>query len=155
MRILHHILRLVLIITGFAVSVLCASAFLLFLVWGGIGQGDPDFQNTAAVLAGLGVPVLASFVSYYAFVPAVIVFIFAEISGRRSWLFHAISGILIALAALARRAGANGFDNPPSGIVMAVIAAGAVGGTAYWLVAGRSAGRHLDQSAATSAQKEP
>ncbi len=154
MRFFTYILRFIVISIGFIAAVLAASAFLVLMLWGGMGQGDVDHQQLGAALLGIGTPLLALFAGYYAFFPAIIVYIFAEITGRRSWLFHAIAGIVIALAAIARRADANSFANPPQGIIMAVIAAGAVGGTAYWLIAGRSAGKHIDAIAATSASEE-
>ncbi|MGL4490175.1 MAG: hypothetical protein ACRCU5_12105 [Rhizobiaceae bacterium] len=154
MRFLTYLIRFILISLGFIVAVLASSAFLMLMLWGGIAQGDANHQEVQNVLLSVGTSVLAAFVGYYAFFPAILVFMFAEITGRRSWLFHSIGGIVIALAAIARRADANNFANPPQGIIMAVIAAGAVGGTVYWLFAGRSAGKHLDEIAATSPSEE-
>jgi hypothetical protein len=147
MRFFTYILRFILISVGFIAAVVAASAFLMLMLWGGVAQGDVNHQEMRTLLLSIGVPLLSIFAGYYAFLPAMFVYIFAEIAGKRSWLFHAIGGIVIALAAIARRADANSFANPPQGIIMAVIAAGAVGGTAYWLIAGRSAGKHLDQIA--------
>jgi hypothetical protein len=154
MRFFTYILRFVLISIGFIAALLSASGFLVLMLWGGIGQGDVEHQQLGSLLLGIGIPLLALFAAYYAFLPAIIVFLFSEIAGKRSWLFHALSGILIALAAIARRADANSFANPPQGIIMAVIAAGAVGGTAYWLIAGRTAGKHIDDIVATSQSEE-
>jgi hypothetical protein len=154
MRFLIYVLRFVLISIGFIAAVLAASGFLVLMLWGGIGQGDVEHQQLGSLFLGIGIPLLALFAAYYAFLPAIIVFLFSEIAGKRSWLFHALSGIFIALAAIARRADANSFGNPPQGIILAVIAAGAVGGTAYWLIAGRSAGSHLDEIAATAPSEE-
>ncbi len=154
MRFFTYILRFILISVGFIAAIVAASAFLMLMLWGGVAQGDAGHQEMRTLLLSIGVPVLSLFAGYYAFFPAILVFLFSEIAGKRSWLFHAAGGIVIALAAIARRADANSFANPPQGIIMAVIAAGAVGGTAYWLIAGRSAGKHLDEIAATSASKE-
>jgi hypothetical protein len=147
MRLFTYILRFILISLGFIAAILAGSAFLILMLWGGVGQGDVDHDTIRVVLLGIGIPVLSIFAGYYSFLPAILVYLFSEVSGKRSWLFHAIGGIVIALAAIARRADANSFANPPQGIIMAVIAAGAVGGTAYWLIAGRSAGKHLDEIA--------
>ncbi len=150
MRFFTYILRFILISVGFIAAVLSASGFLVFLLWGGIGQSDMDHHALVTAMLGIGTPLLAMFAGYYAFLPAIIVFVFAEITGKRSWLFHALGGIVIALAAIARRADANSFANPPQGIIIAIIAAGAVGGTAYWLIAGRTAGKHLDDVSASA-----
>jgi hypothetical protein len=154
MRFFTHLLRFIIISIGYIAAVLSASGFLILMLWGGIGQGDADQLHLGTALLAIGTPLLALFAGYYAFFPAIIVYIFSEIAGKRSWLFHAISGIFIALAAIARRADANSFGNPPQGIILAVIAAGAVGGTAYWLIAGRSAGSHLDEIATTAPSEE-
>jgi hypothetical protein len=154
MRIFTYILRFILISVGFITAILAASAFLMLMLWGGVADSDVNHQDMRTLLLSIGVPVLSLFAGYYAFFPAIIVFLFSEIAGKCSWLFHAIGGIVIALAAIARRADANSFANPPQGIIMAVIAAGAVGGTAYWLIAGRSAGKHLDEIASISASEE-
>ncbi len=154
MRFLTYIIRFILISLGFIAAILAASGFLMLMLWGGVAQGEVHQQEVSTVLLGIGTPLLSLFAGYYAFFPAILVFVFAEVTGRRSWLFHSIGGIVIALAAIARRADANSFADPPQGIIMAVIAAGAVGGTVYWLIAGRSAGKHLDDIAATSASEE-
>jgi hypothetical protein len=71
----------------------------------------------------------------------------AELGNRRSWLFHALSGMAVAVAAMAVRANSGSLGNPGSGLVMAALAAGAVGGSVYWLIAGRNSGRVLDRIA--------
>jgi hypothetical protein len=40
-----------------------------------------------------------------------------------------------------------GLANPRPGIIMGVLGAGAVGGSVYWLIAGRNSGRNLDRLA--------
>ena len=150
MRVFTYICRFIFINVGFIAASLAASAFLMLMLWGGVAQGEIDVQDARTVMLSIGVPVLSMFAGYYAAWPAMLVFLFAEITRRRSWLFHALGGIVIALAAIARRADAINFANPPQGIIMAIIAAGAVGGSVYWLIAGRNAGKHLDELAATS-----
>ena len=82
-----------------------------------------------------------------AFFPALALILWAEVGNRRSWLFHALSSMAASLAALAIRANALALANPRPGIMMAALAAGAVGGTVYWLFAGRNSGKNLDRLA--------
>ena len=82
-----------------------------------------------------------------AFFPALALILWAEIGNRRSWLFHALSGMAAGLAALAIRANAMALANPRPGIMMAALAAGAVGGTVYWVISGRNSGKNLDRLA--------
>jgi hypothetical protein len=84
------------------------------------------------------------FVSYFGFLPALPTILAAEAFGWRSWLFYALDGGAIALVivALAIQASEPG-DNPFSDTQLsaAVIGGGIVGGLAYWLIAGRLAGK--------------
>jgi hypothetical protein len=148
-RFVSHLLRFVLIVAGFIAAIVTASLFMLALVWGGMLRGDPETGRLTTLAVGLSVPVVAAFAGYYAFAPAIAFAVITEIAARRSWLFHALGGMAVAIIALAIR---SDMTMRP-GILMIVLAAGAAGGTAYWLVAGRSAGRHLDELS-TSASKE-
>ena len=156
---MSHILvligRLFAILVGYALAVLAASAFL-HLVWSsGIGwRGDEPSHlvvGSLAVSAGF----LALMFANFAFVPAVIAIGFSELLGWRDWLTYALAGAAVAvLVTAAGRYGIDGsvFIEPPgpprpsrgvpggTGVFVEIIAAGLVGGIAYWLVAGRGAG---------------
>ena len=146
-RLLTHIFRFIVITFGYAVAVMAACAFLLFLLWGGVMRGDPDLQLPAGIAAGFTLPLVTVFAARYAFFPMIFVVLWAETGNRRSWLFHALAGMAVAVAAMAIRANDGQLNYPGSGLLMAVLAAGAVGGSAYWLIAGRNSGRSLDRMA--------
>ena len=148
-RFVSHLIRFMLITAAFIVAILAASLFMLLLFWGGMLRGDPETERLISLAVGLSLPVVFAFAGYYAFAPAIVFAILAEITARRSWLFHSVGGMAVAMIALAIR---SDMTMRP-GILMIVLAAGAVGGTAYWLIAGRSAGKHLDDLS-TSASKE-
>ncbi len=148
-RFVSHILRFILITAGFIAAIIAASLFILVLVWGDMLRGDPETERLLGVAVGLSLPIVIAFAGYYAFAPGIAFAVIAEITARRSWLFHALGGMAVALVALAIR---SEIEMRP-GILMIVLAAGAVGGTIYWLIAGRSAGKHLDDLT-TSASKE-
>ncbi len=142
-RIISHILRFCLIIIAFLSAAIGASAFMIFLIWGTLSHGqvgNSEFQNFVQLAAGISTPLLAAFVAYYTFLPTMAVALVSEYLAKRSWLFHSLGGIVVALVAISRRADANSFATPPSGIMLVVIAAGVIFGTIYWSVAGRSAG---------------
>jgi hypothetical protein len=141
-RFLSHILRFILITIGFVLAVVAASAFMVALAWGGLFHGDPQSERLLTLAAGLSLPVMVAFAGYYSFLPGLVFAILTEVLGRRSWLFHALGGMAVAALALAMRS--EQVHQP--GLFMVAIAAGAVGGTVYWLVAGRSAGKHLDEA---------
>lgn len=147
-RLLSHIFRFIVICFAYLLAVAAACAFALFLIWGGVTRGDPVLELPAGIAAGLTLPIVSVFAARYAFFPMLALILWAEIGNRRSWLFHALAGMAAGLAALVIRANDMALANPKPGIMMGVMAAGAVGGTVYWLIAGRNSGRNLDRLAA-------
>ena len=154
-RIFVLIGRLFAILVGYALGVLAASVFL-HLIWssgaGLIGDESSHFvAGSMAVSAGI----LALMFANFAFVPAVVAIGFSEVLGWRDWLTYALAGAAVAvLVTAAGRYGIDGgiFIEPPgprrpsvgvpggTSAFVETIAAGLVGGIAYWIVAGRSAG---------------
>ena len=128
-------------------AVVGASAFSLALGWGGMLRGDPETERLLGVAVGLSLPVMVAFAGYYSFIPAIGFAVLSEILGKRSWLFHAFGGMAVAALALAIRS--EELRQP--GLFMIALAAGAVGGIIYWLIAGRSAGKHLDDASVSAA----
>ena len=147
-RFISHIFRFIVIIFAYLIGVTAACAFALFLIWGGVTRGEPGLELPAGIAAGLTLPIVTVFAARYAFFPMLALIIWAEVGNRRSWLFHALAGMAAGLAALVIRANDMALANPRPGIMMGVLAAGAVGGTVYWLIAGRNSGRNLDRLAA-------
>ena len=93
---LPYLGRFLVIILGYAVAALAASAFLnlTFLASAGFSQEQaPTIASGALVFS---VPFVALFVAYFAFMPAVAVHPGAEILGRRDWLFYALAGAVVA-----------------------------------------------------------
>ncbi len=143
-RFISYIIRFFLITIAFLSAAIGASEFMIFLIWGALSHGEvgnSEFQNFVHLAAGISTPLLAAFVAYYTFLPAMLVALISEYLAKRSWLFHALSGIAVALVAISRRADANSFATPPSGVVLIIVASGVIFGTIYWAIAGRSAGR--------------
>jgi hypothetical protein len=146
-RLLSYIFRFIVIILAYLLAVTAACAFLLFLLWGGLVRADADLQTPLGVAAGFSLPIVSAFAARYAFFPMMLAVMIAELGNRRSWLFHALSGMAVAVAAMAVRANSGSLGNSGSGLVMAALVAGAVGGSVYWLIAGRNSGRVLDRIA--------
>jgi hypothetical protein len=146
-RLLSHIFRFFVIAFAYLLAVFAATAFVMFLIWGGVTRVEPELSVPAGIAAGIGWSVAALLAARYAFFPMILVTALAEIRGSRSWLFHALSGMAVSLAALVLAANRHGFANPAPGVLMAVLAAGAVGGSVYWLISGRNSGRNLDRLA--------
>ena len=153
-QVLALIGRLFAILIGYAAATFAASAFL-HLIWSsgaGFGNEASGFViGSIAVSAGI----LALMFANFAFFPAAIFIGISELAGWRDWLAYALAGAAVAiLVTAAGRYGVDGtvFIDPPGparprqglpggpAAFVETVAAGLVGGIAYWFVAGRWAG---------------
>ena len=141
-RVLVYLGRFALILAGYAIASLAASAFLHVVTLGSLGF---TADEAPAVLMGsivFSIPFVALFVAYFAFLPAIPAILLSEILGKRDWLYHAISGAVVALVivVIIRAAAEAGNQATDTRFALALIGGGMCGGIAYWLVAGRLAG---------------
>ncbi len=149
-RVITYIGRFAVIVVAYGVAALAASAFLHLLALGASGlqpSGAPPFVIGSLYFS---VPFVALFVGYFAFTPAAVAILVGEVSGQRNWLFYAIAGGAVGLGAavLFWQAPAIGFESGTGAegtlttprLAAALAGSGIVGGIAYWLCAGRSAG---------------
>lgn len=142
-RIFIYLGRFALILAGYAIASLAASTFLHIVSLGSLGF---TAEQTPAVVMGsivFSIPFVALFVAYFAFLPAVPVILLSEILGKRDWLYHAVSGAIVALVVVvfirgAAETGNEAITDPR--FALALVGGGMCGGIAYWLVAGRLAG---------------
>lgn len=141
-RIVAYLLRCAVILVGYAVAALAASAFLhvIFFAWAGFEPKDAPTLTAGSFV--FSIPFVALFVAYFAFVPSAVVILVAELLARRDWLFYAIGGGVVAAIFLAflHQAADPDFEVAGSGPMLAVLGGGIVGGFFYWLSAGRWAG---------------
>lgn len=151
--ILVCLFRFAVVIFGYAVAALAASAFLNLVSLGALDWRPDELPWVVTGSVVFTIPVVALVVAYFAFIPAVPVMLLAEILGKRDWLFHAIGGAVVAAVAVGLSwPFSQGFDPGEGAIIvidpavsgprfiMLVIGSGLVGGFAYWLTAGRWAG---------------
>ena len=135
--------RLTIMLLAYAAACVAASAFL-HLVWiaplgiGLTGGADPVFDGTFYFT----VPFMALFIAYFAFFQALVVVVIAEWWGKRDWLFYAVAGAAVTLPIVGVLLTAHaGSELREPGFLLTIVGAGMVGGLAYWLAAGRDAGR--------------
>lgn len=130
-------------VLGYLAASLAASAFLnvIFLGAAGLMASDvpPEVATGSMVFT---IPFTALFVAYFAFVPAVVVMLLAELLGKRDWLFYALAGGFVALVFIgfAYQSGEGGFAYRDPLLPMSIIGSGLIGGIAYWFITGRFAG---------------
>ncbi|ESY78439.1 hypothetical protein NKI77_20080 [Mesorhizobium opportunistum] len=141
-RLVTYIVRLAVILFGYAVASLAASAFLNVLFLASLGYTPEQAHPAATASLYFSIPFVALFVAYFAFMPAAVVVLVAEILGRRDWLFYALAGAVVAAVFLGivDHIGDTTFAVTGTSAIMAVIGSGMVGGIFYWLAAGRWAG---------------
>ncbi|RWC67793.1 hypothetical protein EN794_050020 [Mesorhizobium sp. M00.F.Ca.ET.151.01.1.1] len=141
-RLVAYIVRFAVILFGYAVAALAASAFLNILFLASLGYAPAQAHPAAAASLYFSIPFVALFVAYFGFMPAAVVILIAEILGRRDWLFYALAGALVAgvFLGLVDNVRESAFAVTETSAIMAVIGGGMVGGIFYWLSAGRWAG---------------
>jgi hypothetical protein len=110
-------------------------------------QGDPVAARGVFLIASF---FGTSFAGTAAFLPLLLLAILTEAFRLRSFLFYAIAGVVIALLAYYGTGLGNPYEEsidhagPINRGLELAIAAGAVFGLAYWLIAGRKAGAWLE-----------
>jgi len=141
-RVIAYLVRFAVILFGYVVASLAASAFLNILFLASLGYMPEHAHPTATASLYFSIPFVALFVAYFALMPACVVILVAEILGRRDWLFYALAGAAVAAVflGLVDHAGDATFAVRETSAIMAVIGGGMVGGIFYWLSAGRWAG---------------
>jgi uncharacterized membrane-anchored protein YitT (DUF2179 family) len=141
-RLVAYFVRFAVILAGYVVASLAASAFLNILFLAYLGYTPEHTEPTVTASLYFSVPFVALFVAYFAFMPATVVILVAEVLDRRDWLFYALAGAVVAgvFLGFAHEAGDANFDVTDTNARLAVIGSGMIGGISYWLSAGRWAG---------------
>jgi hypothetical protein len=141
-RLIAYLIRFAVILVGYLVASLAASAFLNIMFLAALGYTPEQAQPAATASLLFSIPFVALFVAYFAFMPAAIVILVSEILGRRDWLFYALAGAVVAgvFLGFVHQAAEADFEVTNPRAIAAVIGCGMVGGIFYWLSAGRWAG---------------
>ncbi len=141
--------RVFVIFFAFLIACMAAGLTIAFGFFGqewALMQSDPVARGTFWIATVVG----TSFAGVKGFLPLLLVIILSEAFKLRSFIFYALAGIGIALTAYYGWGFANPYEEsidapgPISHGLQQVVAAGVVFGLAYWLVAGRKAGKWLE-----------
>ena len=156
MSLLAGLVRCFVILVGYAVASLAASAFLhvVMLAWFGFTAEETRMVATSSFV--FSVPFVALFVAYLAFIPSAVAIAVSEIMAKSDWLFHALAGAVVALVVIGFSRSGEGTafaEIADLNFALAVIGSGMCGGIGYWLVAGRSAGGWRARPAARSVDR--
>lgn len=138
-RFAAYFFRCLVILFGYAIAALAASAFINVLFLGSAGFTAEETRLMANGPLVVTIPLLALFIGYFAFAPSAVLILLSEVLARRDWLFYALGGGVVAAAiiGIARQSGDPDFMIAGTRVILALIGAGMVGGIFYWLCAGR------------------
>jgi hypothetical protein len=140
--------RIIVIFFALIVAIMIAGIALVIGIiapdWAGI-DSDP-FERVMFFVASF---FASSLVGAVAFMPALIVIVIAEAARMRSFIYYGVGGALVGLASYFGTDMTVRLENttdvaPVNNALQLAAAAGIVGGLAYWLIAGRNAGRWRD-----------
>ena len=154
-RIALILVRFAVVITGYVCAALAASS-VLHLAWIGASGLEPG-QAPWLIVGSIAfsIPFVALFIAYFAFLPASVAIGIAELARWQDWLTYALTGGAISVVVMSYFWNSRiddisidgaGMPPMPAGriddpqVLAAMLAAGLVGGIAYWIVAGRGAG---------------
>ncbi|MEO1065852.1 MAG: hypothetical protein AAFW47_00595 [Pseudomonadota bacterium] len=139
------ITRLIVMAIAYVAACIAATATLGASVigwrqsFGGLDRGTPEEEIIAWFFTALFGIFSLSNITYVATTPALIAALVTEAFSLKSWLVYIGIGGVLALVLLTS---AKVYDGglPPQQDMIIALAAGFVGGTVYWLFAGRGAG---------------
>ena len=137
--------RIIVIIFGLLVAIMVAGITLAIGIvlpeW-----ATMDSDPVERVIFFFAAFFATSYVGAVAIFPAALVIVILEAVGMRSFLYYGIGGALVALASYYGSDISVQLENttdvtPVANTLQLAAAAGILGGLAYWLIAGRNAGR--------------
>jgi len=137
--------RILVIIFGLLIAIIVAGITLAIGIvapdWAG-ADSDP-FERVMFFAVSF---FATSFVGAVAILPAAIVIAISEVARMRSFIYYGVGGALVALASYYGSDISVQLENttdvtPVASALQLAAAAGILGGLAYWLIAGRNAGR--------------
>ena len=140
--------RILVIIFGLLVAIVVAGITLAIGIvatdWAG-ADSDP-FERVAFFVVSF---FATSYVGAVALLPAVVVIAISEAARMRSFIYYGVGGALVAIASYYGSDISIRLENttdvtPVANTLQLAAAAGILGGLAYWLIAGRNAGRWRD-----------
>ena len=124
-RFAAYFIRCLVILFGYAVAVLAASAFINVLFLGAIGFSAEETRWLASGPLVVTVPLLAVFVGYFAFAPSALLILATELLARRDWLFYALGGGVVAgiVLGVAWQSGDPDFAATDTRIILGIVGA--------------------------------
>ena len=144
-----YLFRFAVIIAGYLVAALAASAFLnvVMLAWFGLTPEETRLVATGSLV--FSIPFVALFVAYFALIPSVFAIVIGEVAGKHDWLFYALAGAVVALVVIGFSRSGEGTafaEIADLNFALAVIGSGMCGGRSAGGWRARPAARSVDRS---------
>jgi hypothetical protein len=142
--------RILVIIFGLAIAIIVAGITLALGIvlpeWAAM-DSDPIERVIFFFVAFFATGLVVTF----ALLPAALVIVVSEVARMRSFIYYGVGGALVALASYYGSDISVQLENttdvtPVANTLQLAAAAGILGGLAYWLIAGRNAGRWRERS---------
>jgi hypothetical protein len=143
--------RILVIVFALIVAIMAAGITLAIGIiapdWAGV-DSDPFERISFFIISFFA----TSFVGAVAIFPALAVIVISEAARLRNFLYYGVGGALVGLASYYGSDVSMRLENttdvaPVGNSLQLAAAAGIIGGLAYWLIAGRNAGRWRDPPA--------
>jgi hypothetical protein len=143
--------RILVIVFALIVAIMAAGITLAIGIiapdWAGV-DSDPFERISFFIISFFA----TSFVGAVAIFPALVVIVISEAARVRNFLYYGVGGALVGLASYYGSDVSMRLENttdvaPVGNSLQLAAAAGIIGGLAYWLIAGRNAGRWRDPPA--------
>jgi len=143
--------RILVIVFALIVAIMAAGITLAIGIiapdWAGV-DSDPFERISFFIISFFA----TSFVGAVAIFPALVVIVISEAARLRNFLYYGVGGALVGLASYYGSDVSMRLENttdvaPVGNSLQLAAAAGIIGGLAYWLIAGRNAGRWRDPPA--------
>lgn len=157
-RLLPILGQLFLILAGYIAASLAASVFIHLMFFATAGIRTEDVPMLLGGGFAFSIPLVALVIAWFAFLPAAVAILAAELFSLRGWLSYALAGgavgaavavsfvwqIGLGMDSVAENLGVAPDVAPDRPLVLLILAAG----IAYWAVAGRFAGAWKGRPAA-------
>ena len=144
----HLIVRLVPIFLGLVLAFLAAGVFIGYGFYAGVIDPafdiDPHLRGDSLIVLLTGA-VWSPFIAAVALGPALIIIAMAEFLKMRSLIANLVAGALASLFVFWAEFDTSTVTGLTEGPLLVVLATGFIGAFAYWLVAGRNAGKWLER----------
>ncbi|GGA88851.1 hypothetical protein GCM10011491_15830 [Brucella endophytica] len=140
----YYIWRFILASFAWLAAVIVAAFVLTMLLFAFANHGPADETAVENIMqvSLTATPFTIFYVATGTFVPSLFIIVWSEFARRRDWLFYSLAGLLMGVGIVAYQLvqNAEASSSDYALFTATAAAAGIIGGSVYWPIAGRTAG---------------